>query len=123
MEHPRLFRHVAIMPDVHAGVGATIGSVVPLVDAVIPSAVGVDIGCGMCSVKSSAKVSDINPLLKQIYEAILSRIPRGFNHRTQSQKADVHSFGNKEVIDSLRDYQSYSASSLFIQLGTLGGGK
>ena len=55
---PFLFHHLAIMPDVHAGMGMPIGGVLACTDAVIPNAVGVDIGCGMCAVKTNWKVSD-----------------------------------------------------------------
>ena len=57
---PFLFHHLAIMPDVHAGMGMPIGGVLATVDAVIPNAVGVDIGCGMCAVKTSWQVEDID---------------------------------------------------------------
>ena len=57
---PFLFHHLAIMPDVHAGMGMPIGGVLACVDAVIPNAVGVDIGCGMCAVRTNWKVSDIS---------------------------------------------------------------
>ena len=56
---PFLFHHLAIMPDVHTGMGMPIGGVLACRDAVIPNAVGVDIGCGMCAVKTSWKVSEI----------------------------------------------------------------
>ena len=57
---PFLFHHLAIMPDVHAGMGMPIGGVLACVDAVIPNAVGVDIGCGMCAVKTNWRVEDIS---------------------------------------------------------------
>ena len=56
---PFLYHHLAIMPDVHAGMGMPIGGVLACVDAVIPNAVGVDIGCGMCAVKTSIKANEI----------------------------------------------------------------
>ena len=56
---PFLFHHLAIMPDVHTGKGMPIGGVLVCKDAVIPNAVGVDIGCGMCAVKTSWKVSEL----------------------------------------------------------------
>jgi tRNA-splicing ligase RtcB (3'-phosphate/5'-hydroxy nucleic acid ligase) len=52
---PIIFKHVAVMPDVHYGLGATIGSVVPTFKAIIPAAVGVDIGCGMIACKTSLR--------------------------------------------------------------------
>ena len=52
---PFIFKHIALMPDAHIGIGACIGSVIPTKDAIIPSAVGVDIGCGMIAVQTSLK--------------------------------------------------------------------
>ena len=51
---PFIHKHVAVMPDVHWGMGATVGSVIPTVGAIIPAAVGVDIGCGMMAVRTTA---------------------------------------------------------------------
>ena len=56
---PFVFHHLAFMPDVHAGVGMTIGGVLATNGAVIPNAVGVDIGCGMCAVKTNIRVEDL----------------------------------------------------------------
>ena len=56
---PFLFHHLALMPDVHGGVGMPIGAVLATKGVVIPNAVGVDIGCGMCAVKSSLRVEDL----------------------------------------------------------------
>ena len=84
---PFLYHHLAIMPDVHAGKGMPIGGVLVCVDAVIPNAVGVDIGCGMCAVKTNIKVTDITTemLCKQILSGIRKRIPLGMNHHEESQ--------------------------------------
>ncbi|MEO8374947.1 MAG: RtcB family protein, partial [Sphingomonas bacterium] len=54
---PFVFKHVAAMPDVHVGIGATVGSVIPTKGAVIPAAVGVDIGCGMMAARTSLMAS------------------------------------------------------------------
>ena len=72
-----VFKHVAAMPDVHYGMGATIGSVVPTKGAVIPAAVGVDIGCGMMAIQTGLKKFDL-PKLKVVRKMIESVIPRGF---------------------------------------------
>ena len=84
---PFLFHHLAIMPDVHAGMGMPIGGVLACRDAVIPNAVGVDIGCGMCAVKTNWKVSDIpiEVLRKKIMRGIRERIPLGMNHHKRAQ--------------------------------------
>src|SRR5262249_37591591 len=63
---PFVFRHVAAMPDVHLGIGATVGSVIPTVGAVIPAAVGVDIGCGMCAVRTSIRAEHLPDGLAEI---------------------------------------------------------
>lgn len=63
---PFIHSHVAVMPDVHFGIGATVGSVIATKGAVIPAAVGVDIGCGMNAVRLSLKASDLPDSLKDI---------------------------------------------------------
>ena len=67
---PFIHEHVAVMPDVHYGLGATIGSVVPTVGAIVPACVGVDIGCGMCAVKTDLVANDLPDNLKAIRTAI-----------------------------------------------------
>src|SRR5512141_3329279 len=67
---PFVHRWVAVMPDVHAGLGATIGSVIPTAGAVIPSAVGVDIGCGMMAVRTTVRASDLPADRKPLRAAI-----------------------------------------------------
>src|SRR5262252_3360320 len=56
---PIVFRHIAAMPDVHLGIGATVGSVIPTRKAIIPAAVGVDIGCGMMAAKTTLRAEDL----------------------------------------------------------------
>ena len=73
---PFIHRHIAIMPDVHWGMGATVGSVIPTVGAVIPAAVGVDIGCGMMALKTSLSAEQL-PDLKEIRKAIEKAVPHG----------------------------------------------
>lgn len=74
---PFIHRWVAAMPDVHLGKGATIGSVVPTLNAIIPAAVGVDIGCGMMAVKTSLKASDLPDHLGGVRSAIEAAVPHG----------------------------------------------
>ena len=69
--------HIAVMPDVHLGKGATIGSVIPSVDAVIPAAVGVDIGCGMVAAKTSLRANDLPDNLRDIRLAFEAAVPHG----------------------------------------------
>jgi tRNA-splicing ligase RtcB (3'-phosphate/5'-hydroxy nucleic acid ligase) len=74
---PFIFKWIAVMPDVHWGMGATVGSVIPTRNAIIPAAVGVDIGCGMMAVKTSLKGSDLPENLKTIRTAIERAVPHG----------------------------------------------
>src|SRR5438477_13188242 len=78
---PWVFHHVAAMPDVHFGKGATVGSVIAMKDAVAPAAVGVDVGCGMAALRTSLSASDLPDDLKPLRSAIEQRIPVGFNER------------------------------------------
>ncbi|MFN7944347.1 MAG: RtcB family protein [Blastocatellia bacterium] len=74
---PFIFRHTALMPDGHVGIGATIGSVIATRGAVIPAAVGVDIGCGMMAVQTSLTANDLPDHLRNIRRAIEKAIPHG----------------------------------------------
>ena len=74
---PFIFRWIAAMPDVHMGIGATVGSVIPTRGAIIPAAVGVDIGCGMAAVRTSLTASDLPDDLKPLRSAIEAAVPHG----------------------------------------------
>ncbi len=74
---PFVHHHVAAMPDVHFGIGATVGSVIPTVGAIIPAAVGVDIGCGMCAARTSMSAKDLPESLKAVRDAIERAVPHG----------------------------------------------
>jgi len=74
---PFIFRWVAVMPDVHRGMGATVGSVIPTSGAVIPAAVGVDIGCGMMAVKTTINASQLPDNLRPLRDAIEAAVPHG----------------------------------------------
>lgn len=76
---PWAFHHVAVMPDVHYGKGATVGSVIAMKNAVSPSAVGVDIGCGMGAVRTNLRASELPDDLEKIRSKIEELIPVGFN--------------------------------------------
>ncbi len=118
---PFLFHHLAIMPDVHAGMGMPIGGVLACVDAVIPNAVGVDIGCGMCAVKTNWRVDDIlaDVLRKQIMRGIRERIPLGMDHHKERQDESYLPQGHD--IDKLTVVKAQYISAQR-QVGTLGGG-
>lgn len=74
---PFIHKHVAVMPDVHFGKGATIGSVIPTLGAIIPAAVGVDIGCGMMAVETNLVANDLPDSLKDIRHSLEAKIPHG----------------------------------------------
>lgn len=77
-ELPFIHKHIAVMPDVHAGYGSTVGSVIPTKGAIIPAAVGVDIGCGMMAQRTTLKASDLPDNLKELRNEIERRVPHGF---------------------------------------------
>ncbi len=119
---PFIFKHLALMPDAHFGFGMPIGGVLATEKVIIPNAVGVDIGCGMCAVKTSIKsFPDLSvDKLKEIMSEIRKTIPVGFNHRKEecdiSEMPELNALTNKEIII---EQQFESARK---QLGTLGGG-
>lgn len=118
---PFLYHHLAIMPDVHAGVGMPIGGVLACKNAVVPNAVGVDIGCGMCAVKTNWNVNDIPVELmrKQIMSGIRKLIPLGKLHHAQAQ--DVKYLPEGHDIEAMTVVKSQLKEIRF-QVGTLGGG-
>ena len=116
---PFTFKHVALMPDTHRGVGMPIGGVIATKDVVIPNAVGVDIGCGMIAVKTSLTDITIHHL-KQIMSFIREHIPVGFDHHKEKQDESympkiLSSLNDKLIIS--KEYQS-----ALYQIGSLGGG-
>ena len=78
---PFIHKHVAVMPDVHWGIGATVGSVIPTVGAIIPAAVGVDIGCGMAAVQTNVTASALPDSLAALRAAIEGAVPHGRTDR------------------------------------------
>lgn len=118
---PFLFHHVAVMPDTHYGKGSTVGTVLPTKGAVIPAAVGVDIGCGMIAVKTNLKQEDLGDL-SFIRHSIERSIPMSagrFNSKiTESAQRRIEEL---EATDGVTTANSLS-SNWREQLGTLGGG-
>lgn len=123
---PFIHRHVAVMPDVHAGIGATVGSVIPTVGAVIPAAVGVDIGCGMCVVPTSLTANDLPDSLKTIRLDIESAIPVGFNAYPDGEHLfgiDYQHLADPDIFDLMKEYKIEAGKqSPAQQMGSLGGG-
>jgi len=81
---PVVFGHVAAMPDVHTGIGATVGSVIPTRGAIIPAAVGVDIGCGMSAVRLSIEAARLPDGVARLRQAIERAVPVGFDERHEA---------------------------------------
>lgn len=118
---PCLFKHVALMPDAHLGIGSMVGSVVATRDAVIPATVGVDIGCGMMAVKTPFKSGILDGKLAAFRHEIERTIPVGFN---QHKESDWHGsrWDGWEDFDDLHPLVADRKKKAMLQMGTLGGG-
>lgn len=134
-ELPILAGHIAVMPDVHMGMGATVGSVIPTISAVIPSAVGVDIGCGMVALRTGLRASDLPDSLAAMRMAIEAVIPVGFachsaalNIGKESASAGVLQARYDVLMNGFKDLSMFANLGCFdairmsCQIGTLGGG-
>ena len=130
---PFIFKHVAVMPDVHVGIGATVGSVIATKSAIIPAAVGVDIGCGMMAARTSLTAVDLPDNLEAIRAAIERAVPHG---RTVGRnKRDRGAWGDPpgEIVtawatladrfkDIVAKHPKLEKTNNLIHLGTLGTG-
>ncbi len=119
---PFIYNHVAVMPDCHCGKGATVGTVIATKGAIIPAAVGVDIGCGMIAVKTNLKKDQIEPLKKEILNSITRSIPMSagkFNNKI-TESAQIRIDELKKLAGEV-DYNKFS-KNWETSLGTLGGG-
>jgi tRNA-splicing ligase RtcB len=119
---PFIHPHLALMPDAHLGKGATVGSVIPTRGAIIPAAVGVDIGCGMIALRTNLPASDLPDTLERLRSAIENDIPTGIGDHgrnrglSPSARARIEAWtGDRSVYDGLDKSWPY-------QLGSLGGG-
>ena len=118
---PCVFKHIAVMPDVHVGIGATVGSVIPTKNAIIPAAVGVDIGCGMLAMKTQYTAEVLEGRLKSVREKIERYVPVGFSeHRSVLKDAEEWE-GWRAFPKCHRGVQDLMKKAR-AQLGTLGGG-
>ncbi|MDR5759102.1 RtcB family protein [Caballeronia sp. LZ035] len=128
---PFIFKHMAVMPDVHLGKGSTIGSVIPTLGAIIPAAVGVDIGCGMMAARSTLKAADLPDNLSGLRSAIEVAVPHGRNPGKRDKGAwdtppelvdsmwgDLHA-GFRRIVEK---YPRIEKSNNHKHLGTLGTG-
>ncbi len=123
---PFVHDHVAVMPDVHLGKGATVGSVIATRKAIVPAAVGVDIGCGMCAVMTNLSAERLPDSLKEIRTAIEATVPVGAaSHKDLPRSAERRWYGalktRYEVIERKHPDFAQKHSAAF-QIGTLGGG-
>jgi tRNA-splicing ligase RtcB len=118
---PWVFKHVACMPDVHFGKGATVGSVIAMKGAVAPAAVGVDIGCGMAAVKTNLMASDLPDSLALLRHRVEKAIPVGFKSHDRVTKHAEKLPLFKEFHD-LTDKVQDRLGKARKQVGTLGGG-
>jgi len=118
---PFVFKHVALMPDVHLGKGALVGSVVATKDAIIPAAVGVDIGCGMSAIKTPFTGDQLEGKLKQIRLEIEAAIPVGFNENKEVEKSVTNWQGWHNFKDLHRGVQKLESKAMK-QMGSLGSG-
>ncbi|MCF6377249.1 RtcB family protein [Nocardioides KLBMP 9356] len=122
---PFIHPHVALMPDAHLGLGATVGSVIPTVGAIMPAAVGVDIGCGMIAVRTQYATDDLPADRVPVRQAIERAIPlnAGAANRTISRE---HTEQRLEQLRSLAEDAGFDPASYArrwdLQLGTLGSG-
>lgn len=123
--------HIALMPDAHAGVGAVVGSVIPTINAVIPAAVGVDIGCGCNAIQTSLTASDLPESLRDLRLKLESVVPTGFDQHNECigsgdwQRATGESW--EKIVDKnpgfSKGLRNASANNKWqLQAGTLGGG-
>jgi tRNA-splicing ligase RtcB len=119
--------HVAAMSDVHLGIGATVGSVIPTKQAIIPAAVGVDIGCGMMAARTSLTGNDIDEAsLKKVFGQITRDVPVGFGQHGDARSDAVKPFkrGLKAILEKHPGIEKRKGkkSSWAHQMGSLGGG-
>ena len=126
---PFIHSHIAAMPDVHVGKGATVGSVISTKSAIIPAAVGVDIGCGMNALRLSINAKDLPDNLRSVRSVIEEAIPVGFNmhkqDRARQSTVRALSVGLESIISKHKkiwSMQKKPYQTWIRQIGTLGGG-
>src|SRR6266850_2025603 len=126
---PIVHHHVAAMPDVHLGIGATVGSVIPTKKAIIPAAVGVDIGCGMIARRLSLTANELDEQsLRKVFNQISRDVPVGFeSHNDRDARTEAAKGFRKGLTKILERHPGISKrvgkkASWVHQLGTLGGG-
>ncbi|GAA2035853.1 hypothetical protein GCM10009819_20470 [Agromyces tropicus] len=121
---PFIYPHLALMPDAHLGLGATVGSVIPTLGAIMPAAVGVDIGCGMIAVKTQFAASDLPSDRREVREQIERAIPLSAGHANRKvvataepRVAELEALAEAKEFDPARYRGDWR-----LQLGSLGSG-
>lgn len=113
---PFAYKHIAIMPDSHVGYGMPIGSILVTKKAVVPNAVGVDIGCGMCALRTEIQELESKDI-KHIFSEARKRIPLGFNSHKKAQDVNLMPKGHEELPIVKNEF-----TKALKQIGSLGGG-
>src|SRR3954452_22925713 len=117
---PFVAGHVALMPDAHVGIGATVGSVIPTKGAVIPAAVGVDIGCGMVATETDLTAADLPDSLSVLMPLIKKRVPAGVG---KGHDSIVDTRALDEVgLPAGTELSAKQRTTVGLQFGTLGSG-
>ncbi len=122
---PFIYKHVAVMPDVHFGIGATVGSVIATKGAIIPAAVGVDIGCGMMATRLALRAEDLPESLTALRSAIEAVVPVGRGQWQSEPTSYMEAFargGLADHYDQVVETTGEAHKGVLTQLGTLGGG-
>ncbi|AEV83617.1 transferase [Actinoplanes sp. SE50] len=118
---PFIHPHIALMPDAHLGKGATVGSVIPTRGALIPAAVGVDIGCGMAAVRTQYRVEDLRPDRAALRTAIEAAVPLSAGSYNSRVTASAQHRIDRLTAEASFDPARY-AKNWQLQLGSLGSG-
>ena len=119
---PIIAGHVALMPDAHLGKGATVGSVIPTIGAVIPSAVGVDIGCGMIAVETDLAAADLPDSLNGLLSDLERAVPAGFGRRGEHGQAPERAYAFARSRRPRSELSDEQERKVVRQFGTLGSG-
>jgi len=122
--------HIAVMPDVHVGIGSTVGSVVPTRKAIIPAAVGVDIGCGMMAIRTTLTSHQLSDNAQDLFESISKAVPHGGERGKETGNwsdapenvQNVWKAISPKYREIIGKHGKTSSRNAATQLGTLGGG-
>src|SRR3954469_14059109 len=122
---PFIYPHLALMPDCHLGKGATVGSVIPTLGAIIPAAVGVDIGCGMIAVKTQVVANDLPEDRRPVREAIEQAVPLSagkYNAKISREHTVARIDELEDAAENAQFDPAQYAANWRLQLGSLGSG-